>query len=275
MKKIMILGATGMAGHTVYNYLSKTEKYNIITVAYRNLLLPSTIICDVTQQDSLSALINLHQPDVLINCVGVLLKGSKDHPDNAIYINSYLPHLLSRLTAAYGGKTIHLSTDCVYSGTKGGYLEGDFKDADDTYGRSKALGELVNDHDLTIRTSIIGPELKNSGEGLFSWVINQKGTITGYERAFWSGLTTYELAKFIDFAITNNLTGLVHATNNNKISKFDLIALILQYYQLTTITLKGDAAKAIDKSLINTRTDFNYAFPSYEEMIKDQFIHTA
>lgn len=271
----MILGATGMAGHVIYNYMVKTKKYEIINVAFKNALNDSTIICDVTEKGLLIDIVRKNEPDIIINCIGILLKGSKETPDNAIYINAYLPHLLSRLASIYGGKIIHLSTDCVFTGKRGNYTEDDFKDADDTYGRSKALGELINDRDLTIRTSIIGPELKSNGEGLFNWLMNQKGLLHGYKNALWSGLTTFELAKFIDFSIDNELKGLVHATNNTKISKFDLIQLILKYYRFKDITVKEDFAKEIDKSLINTRQDFNYHFPSYDEMMKDQFLHTA
>lgn len=272
MKKILIIGSTGMAGHTVYNYLYKLKTYELHNISYRNKLNDTTIICDVTNQIELEKKISDLKPDIVINCVGILLKGSKEDAKNAIYINSYLPHFLSTVVSTYGGKLIHLSTDCVFSGKKGGYIESDFRDADDVYGRSKSLGEINNENDLTIRTSIIGPELKQKGEGLFNWITCQSGKVDGFTSVFWSGITTYELAKFIDFSIKNNLTGLVNATNNTKISKFDLLLSIIEVYQLKDIELIPDSKKFVDKSLLNTRVDFTYGFPGYREMIQEQLL---
>ena len=114
------------------------------------------------------------KPDYVINCVGVLIKGSKESIENAIYINAYFPHMLERILHNTTGKLIHISTDCVFSGEKGQYADNDPKDALDTYGMTKNLGEVVNTKDITLRTSIIGPELKNNGEGLFHWIYSQK-----------------------------------------------------------------------------------------------------
>jgi len=273
MKKVLILGSTGMAGHTVYNYLDKLKTYELYNISYRHKLNESTIICDVRNQFELEKQISCIKPDIVINCVGILLKGSREDVKNAICINSYLPHFLSNVTSKYGGKLIHLSTDCVFSGKKGAYKEMDFRDADDVYGRSKSLGEINNETDLTIRTSIIGPELKQDGEGLFSWIISQSGKVNGFSSVFWSGITTYELAKFIDFSIINNITGLVNATNNAIISKFDLLSSIIEVYGLKNVELIPNFDKVVNKSLLNTRNDVDYAFLGYKEMIREQFIN--
>ena len=158
-KKILLLGATGMAGHVAYHYLNETNKYEIVDVVFRNKLTADSIVLDVTDKHATEELIKTVKPDIIVNCIGILIKGSRQHPDNAIYINAYFPHLLERLSSEINAKLIHISTDCVFSGKKGNYTEYDFRDADDVYGRSKALGEVENDRDLTIRTSIIGPEL--------------------------------------------------------------------------------------------------------------------
>jgi dTDP-4-dehydrorhamnose reductase len=270
MKIVLILGSTGMAGHMIFNYLDSLQNYTLYNISYRQKLNNSTIICDITNQSELEGILFRLKADVVINCIGVLLKGSKEDTKNAIYINSYLPHFLSVKVSEYGGKVIHLSTDCVFSGRKGSYLESDFRDAEDVYGRSKALGELNNNTDLTIRTSIIGPELKTIGEGLFNWIIRQNGQINGFTKVYWSGITTYELAKFIHFAISNNLAGLVHATNNSKINKYDLIQLIIDIYSLKNLNLIKNNEKFSDKSLINSRRDFIYPFPNYKQMIEQQ-----
>ena len=154
MKKVLLFGATGMAGHVVYYYLQSTGKYDISNVVYRTPLTEDSIIVDVTNRDAVADVVHRVHPEIIINCVGILIKGSREHPDNAILINAYFPHLLKRLSDEVGAKLIHISTDCVFSGKKGNYTEDDFRDADDVYGRSKALGEIINDKDLTIRTSI-------------------------------------------------------------------------------------------------------------------------
>ena len=206
MKKVLLFGATGMAGHIAYYYLLNTGKYEITNVVFRTPLTEDSIIVDVTNRDAVAEVVRRVQPEIILNCVGVLIKGSKEHPDNAILINAYFPHLLKKMADEVGAKLIHISTDCVFSGKRGNYTEDDFRDADDVYGRSKALGEVINDKDLTIRTSIIGPELKKNGEGLFHWFMNQHGEINGFKTAIWGGVTTLELAKAIDSAIMQNKT---------------------------------------------------------------------
>lgn len=269
-KKILLLGATGMAGHMAYNYLSDTNKYDITNVVYRTKLNKESLILDITDKLATEKLIREIQPDIILNCIGVLIKGSQLYPDNAIYINAYFPHLLERLAAEIKAKLIHISTDCVFSGKKGNYTETDERDADDTYGKSKGLGEVINNRDLTIRTSIIGPELKENGEGLFHWFMNQTGEINGYLEAYWGGVTTLELAKAIDVAIELDIVGLVHLTNGDKISKYDLLALFKEIWNKDDVTVNTYNGKSVDKSLVKS-IKFMYNTPSYKQMLLDQF----
>ncbi len=269
-KKLLLLGAAGMAGHMAYYYLQASGKYEITNVAFRNKLTNDSILLDITNQEATEALIKKTSPDIILNCIGVLIKDSKSHPDNAIYINAYFPHLLERLTADSQTRLIHISTDCVFSGSKGDYSETDARDADDVYGKSKGLGEVLNEKDLTIRTSIIGPELKQHGEGLFHWFMNQKGNVNGYTEAYWSGVTTLELAKAIDTAIEQNVTGLVHLTNGLKISKYNLLKLFKKIRNKNTVTLQPCESKRIDKSLLKSER-FKYIVPSYQKMLDEQY----
>lgn len=273
MKKIMILGSAGMLGHIVYNYLSETNKYRIIDASFSTKLNAYSYTLNVTDQLAVESFIKAEKPDIVINCIGVLISGSQEDPSNAIYINSYFPHQLSKLLRETGGKLIHVSTDCVFSGKKGGYVETDFRDADDTYGRSKALGEVINNHDLTVRTSIIGPELKENGEGLFHWFMKQTGEINGYTKAFWGGVTTLELAKVIEETIEQNITGLLHISNGNKISKYDLLSLIKKIWRVEQLIINQVEGKHIDKSLVCIRKDFHYSVPSYAEMLNSQYTY--
>lgn len=269
MKKVLLFGATGMAGHIIYYYLRETGKYDITNVVYRTKLTEDSIVVDVTDRNIVTELVNSVKPEIIINCIGVLIKGSKKYPDNAILINAYFPHFLKKLADYIGAKLIHISTDCVFSGKRGNYTENDFRDADDVYGRSKALGEIINDKDLTIRTSIIGPELKQQGEGLFHWFMHQHGLINGYKTAIWGGVTTLELAKAIEQAILQELTGLIQLSNGMGISKYDLLNLFKELWSRNDIEILPYDGNGINKSIAKSEL-FDYEVPEYQQMLVQQ-----
>ncbi|WP_100753537.1 dTDP-4-dehydrorhamnose reductase family protein [Vibrio salilacus] len=266
MKKILILGATGMAGHVIHNYLESRNKYVIENVSFRTKLNERSVVVDVREKEKLSKLITIMRPDIIINCIGVLIRGATNSPKNAIYLNSYLPHFLSDMAREIKSKLIHISTDCVFSGKDGGYTEGALSDAEDLYGRSKSLGEIVNDQNLTIRTSIIGPELKSNGEGLLHWFFKQDH-VQGYSNVYWSGVTTLELAKAIDYYINSERTGLLNLTNSSRISKYELLKLVTSEFNLP-ISIEKGSAKFVDKSL-KTNYDSGYKVDSYNVMLSE------
>jgi len=267
-KKILILGSTGMFGHVMCQVIEKLDLYDLFNISYRKKLNDQTILCDVTKIDKLEKISKEIQPNIIINCIGVLKKGAQADPGNAIYLNSCLPHFLSSMCDRIDAKLIHITTDCVFSGKKGAYLETDFKDADDIYGRSKALGEINNDRDLTIRTSYIGPELKKDGEGLLHWFLSQEAVINGYTKMMWGGVTTLELAKGIIDAIEKDLTGLIHFTNKIPISKYDLLNLLKSVFD-SHVGITSTEGIRIDRSLSSSRNDWDYKIPSYESMLND------
>lgn len=268
MEKILILGSSGMLGHLVYFRLKSEQNFVVQDISFKKKLDENTIICDVTDFTKLSGIIKEVSPDYIINCIGILIKGSHENPKNSILINSYFPHWLVSEAEAIGAKIIHISTDCVFSGSKGKYSESDFRDADDVYGRGKALGEIISQNHLTIRTSIIGPELKTNGEGLFHWFMMQNGTVNGYVSAYWGGVTTVELSKTIIKAINQNILGLINVTNGSSISKYDLLSSINQTFK-RNIQINAFEGKNIDKSLISIRSDFDSSIPSYISMIQE------
>ncbi|WP_439481744.1 dTDP-4-dehydrorhamnose reductase family protein [Cyclobacterium plantarum] len=271
MKKVLILGSTGMLGHQVFYQLNSSNNYELYDLSFRNKLREASIIGDITQLDEIKKLIFKIEPDYIINCVGVLIKGSVENPSNAIFINAYFPHWLAATSKLVNSKLIHISTDCVFSGKTGAYKETDFRDADDIYGRSKALGEINDPAHLTLRTSIVGPELKTYGEGLFHWFMHQQNEVNGFEKAFWGGVTTLELSQVIAFCIENPLVGLVNISNGEKISKFDLLKIFKKYFN-KEIKINPVDGKAIDKSLKSERDDFKYIVPSYSRMIQEMKI---
>lgn len=272
-KKLLILGAAGMAGHMVYTYLYETAKYEIATVCHSGKVEPGSYDLDAYDTDRLTQIISEEKPDVVINCIGILIKGARTNPANAIYINAYFPHKLSEITRSVlpKSKVIHISTDCVFSGNEGGYKDSDTKNALDVYGMTKNLGELVNDRDLTLRTSIIGPEMKRDGEGLMHWVFSQKnkGKLDGWKKSLWGGVTTLELAKVMETAIDSNLTGLYQVSNNEAVSKYELISLLVKEFRLPIVVNAVDGT-VCDKSIFcSVRDDFSYTVPSYETMISE------
>ena len=257
-----------MLGHMVYHFLDSTNKYDLFNLSFRNKLNSKTIIVDISDQQKLSNLINEISPDVIINCIGILIKGSNQNIKNAIYINGYFPHWLKDVCKEIDCKLIHISTDCVFSGKNGENDENSIKDAIDDYGKTKSLGEFNSINHLCIRTSIIGPELKQNGEGLMDWLFNQQGTINGFKNVFWSGVTTLELAKAIHFSIENNISGLWNVTNGEAISKFDLLKTIIKTFSINKLKLEPNTDKISDKSLKSIR-DINYKVPSYDRMLEE------
>ncbi len=256
-----------MAGHVITRYLETLKNYTIINSS-RSKLNEKTIIIDVFNRNLVKKTLRQVEPDIVVNCIGILVKESTFYPENAIYINSYFPHYLKKLGDELQFKLIHLSTDCVFSGKKGNYSENDFTDGNDYYARSKALGEVINKKDLTFRTSIIGPELEKNGVGLFNWFMNQTEPVYGYKNVNWTGITTLELAKAIDHAIMDDLSSLYHIVPNHKISKYSLLNLIKEIWDVD-IRLLEDFEHKSDKSLINNRIDFKYKIPSYHQMLME------
>ena len=267
--RVLILGSTGLLGHQVHNYLKSNGGYELHNIAYRNKLQENTTLIDARDENNLIKQIVSIRPQYIVNCIGILIGGSNKDPENAIFLNSYMPHRLTRLADKINAKLIHISTDCVFSGDKKKpYVETDEKDGRGIYAKTKGLGEIISDKHLTLRTSVVGPELKKDGEELFHWFMNQSGEVSGYTKSVWSGVTTIELAKAVKWSIDHHITGLYHVTNNSSISKYDLLELF-QKYTKKDIDIKPVDGKNVDKSFIDTRLLMNYKIPSYDQMISD------
>lgn len=239
-QKVLILGATGMLGHTLITQLSKKDDLNVFaTVRAHGCLegisepLREKIIAnvDADKPDSILKALAEVKPDVVINCIGIIkqLEAAKD-PLASITINALFPHRLALACNAAGCRLIHISTDCVFSGTKGNYTEEDFSDAIDLYGRTKFLGEVDYPHCVTLRTSIIGHELKGC-YSLIDWFLAQEGRVNGYTGAIYTGFPTVEMARIIaEYVIPNHsLNGLYHVSSE-PISKFELLRLVAEIY---------------------------------------------
>jgi len=270
MKKVLVLGSTGLIGHQVYYYL-KSRGYNVTGMANTRQLDDKTIQVDARDEHAFIQNIKDVEPDIIVNCMGALISEANRNPAHAIFLNAYMPHRLKCLANEMDVKLIHISTDCVFSGKKGFYTEGDIKDADDIYGRAKALGEIIDNKHLTLRTSVVGPELKN-GEELFHWFMQQKGVIQGYTKSLWSGVTTLELAKAVEWVISSDISGLYHVTNGTPIDKYNLLVLFKNYTG-HKVDIKAVSGRVTNKSFIDTRRERNYTIPSYEVMVEDMVKH--
>lgn len=265
--KILILGSNGMLGHVVTTFFQEKDYDVIITSrdekadnyydAFKNVYLIEDII-------------KKHKPDAVINCIGILNSDAEAHHALATMLNSFLPNYLDSLSSKYNFQFIHITTDCVFSGEKGGYTEDSIPDATSFYGRSKALGEIKNDNTLTLRTSIVGPDINSHGIGLFQWFSQQTGEVGGYDEVYWTGVTTIELAKVMEQGIKNHITGLNHVVNNQKIPKYELLELFEKYFKFN-LTLKKDNSYKSDKSLIRTDQSYDFNIPDYDTMIKQMY----
>lgn len=276
--KVLVIGASGMIGSTVLRVLSEKNDSDVFgsirdgsCKRFFSESIAARLVAgvDVEQTDHLVKLLDQIRPDVVVNCAGLTKhKPEADDPLVSIPINTLMPHRLAGLCKFIGARLIHISTDCVFSGAKGSYVEDDFADASDVYGKSKALGELHYPHTVTLRTSTIGHELQ-SQYGLLDWFLAQEGRCKGYSRAIFSGLPTVVFAQIIrDLVIPNlSLSGLYHVAAK-PINKLDLLTLIANVYG-KEIDIIPDDKLILDRSLDAKRFQLatGYTAPEWTELI--------
>jgi len=278
--KILIVGASGMLGNALYRLFSSYTDMQVFgtlrSEGSKKLFeerLHTNLICgiDVENMDELMRTIDEVKPSMVINCIGLVKQLSEaNDPLAAIPINSLLPHRMARLCSLSGARFIHLSTDCVFSGSKGFYGENDQADAKDLYGMSKYLGEVSSHGALTLRTSIIGHELQGN-KSLVNWFLSQNSPIKGYRQAFFSGLPTVEIGKIIkDYIFSNpEIKGLYHLSSD-PINKYDLLKLVSEEYKKSIEIIPDDTFK-IDRSLDSTRfrLDTGYRPKSWRQLVSE------
>ncbi len=284
--RILVLGASGMIGSAMFRVLSSTSAAGWIVYgtmrssAAKSFFTPQQTKylignIDIDRFDDLVRIMGQVKPDLVINCIGLTKHhASCNDPLQAIPINALLPHRLAHLCAAASARFIHISTDCVFAGTNGNYLENAPGDATDIYGKAKLLGEVAYPHTITLRTSTIGHELQ-SAYGLLEWFLSQKDSCKGFSRAIFSGLPNTVLAQVVrDYVIPNaQLSGLYHV-GADAINKYDLLKLIASVYS-KKIEIVQDDSFAINRSL-NSERFFNatgYTAPTWLDLIKIMHDH--
>ena len=279
--RILVFGATGMLGSTLLKTLSRDQAHEVWgtlrTPGERSLLpepLRARLVAgiDVFNPDTIVDAMNRVRPDLVINCIGIIKQLSiANDPLVTLPVNSMFPHRLAALCRVAGSRMVHISSDCVFSGRTGNYVESELSDAEDLYGKSKFIGEVRDQaHVLTLRTSIIGHELK-SANGLVDWFLAQEGKIRGFSRAIYSGFPSVEIARVIREVVLPRpeLHGLYHLSSR-PISKLDLLTLIADTYR-KKIVIEPDASVAIDRSLDSRRftAATGYVSPAWPELIRE------
>ena len=279
--KVLILGASGMLGHKLFQLYSKNDTIEAYGTVRNKSTLPSFLsenknIIDNIEAFDFSSIIRVLteiNPDVVINCIGInkQLPIAVD-PIISITINSLLPHKLVKECGKINTRLIHISTDCVFSGIDGNYTEESFSDAEDLYGKSKFLGEVPYDNSVTFRTSMIGHELSTK-YGLLEWFLSEKGKVQGFKKAIFSGFPAVEIAGIIEKYIIPNpdIKGLYHISAA-PISKYDLLNLIAHRYNLNTI-IEPEYTFIVDRSLNSNkfRSESGYVPPSWDKMIQNMY----
>lgn len=267
--KILVLGCNGMAGHLISLYF-KEQGHEVVGFArQQSALLDTTVVGDASYFPLIQKTIEEGNFDAVINCIGLLNQFAEENKAMAVLLNGYLPHWLTEITKDTTTRIIHMSTDCIFAGNDGPYYEDSFPNGATFYDRSKAMGEINTDKDLTFRNSIVGPDIKPSGIGLFNWFMKQEGEVGGYTGAIWTGVTTYTLAKAMEQALKENLNGLYNLVNNESINKYDLLGLFNTYFRAGEVKINPNDKLQLDKSLRRKREDFSFVVPSYEQQVKE------
>lgn len=267
--KFLVLGCNGMAGHIISLYLTE-QGHDVVGFARSKSPFVKTVIGDATNTELIKDTIKNGNFDSVVNAIGLLNQFAENNHSAAAFLNGYLPHYLAEITQGTDTQIIHMSTDCVFSGKQGGYTEASQPDGATFYDRSKALGELNDDKNITLRNSIVGPDIKASGIGLLNWFMQQAGpSVNGFTGAIWTGQTTLQLAKTMEAAAQQRAYGLVNAVPSASITKYNLLRLFNKYLRSGELTINPIDGVTADKSLIRTNFDFDYTIPDYETMVKE------
>lgn len=260
--RVTVVGSGGMAGHVIVRYLQ--QQGHSVTAVDRTQL-------DVENPISVMGFFEDLKTDFVVNAIGLLVAPSLARPDRAVVINSWWPNYLAHQLADNSVRLVHLSTDCVFDGSSGPYTEQALHTETNAYGSSKSLGEVNNNKDITMRMSIIGPELK-AGTGLLDWVVkNPQAELPGWTNAWWNGITTLQLAKCIDQWIRDpKVTGIYHVVDNlNSINKYDLLCEINDVYELGKTIVRAQGPKSVNKVLVDTRKQTDWQIPNYHAQLRE------
>ena len=261
-----------MAGHTISLYLQE-QGHEVYGFDLQESKLIKSFAGNAFDTETIARVIKEGKYDTVINCIGVLNQFAENNHALAAFLNSYFPHFLAKTTEGTDTQVIHMTTDCVFSGKKGSYTEHDLRDGETFYDRSKALGELDDEKNLSLRNSIVGADINPNGIGLLNWFMNntkdEHPVVNGYTKAMWTGQCTYQLAKTMEAAAKERAHGLVNAVPDTDISKYELLKLFNKCLRGSRVQINPVEGVNADKSLKRTNWDFNYRIPDYEQMVAE------
>lgn len=277
--RVLILGGDGMLGHRLLLHLR--DKHEVRVTLRRNLGAyeeyrlfdrASYPEVDARNEDRLLEVMADFRPEAVVNAVGIVKqRESAKAAIPSLEVNALLPHRLAVMCRAAGARLVHMSTDCVFSGRRGGYTEEDVSDAEDLYGRTKFMGEVAQPGCVTLRTSIIGLELSRKG-GLIEWFLSQKGEIWGFTHAIYTGLTTAEMSRIIERVLVRHpdLSG-VWQVASEPISKYELLVRLAEILGREDVHLVPDDSVKIDRSLSGLAFEraTGYHAPGWDEMLQE------
>jgi len=277
-RRVLIIGATGMMGHVLFDVARHQPDFEVYatvrrsderTQAFLRIDAGRLFACDLRREidpDLYCA------PEVVVNCAGVVRHlHFQNSTVDLIKVDALAPHILAEYCDRRGARLIQLSTDCVFSGRRGNYGEDDLPDPPDLHGRMKVLGEVMHEPHITLRTSFIGHErFRESGYFLLDWFLAQRGEVRGFTHARWSGLTTLEFARvLVELIRQPEVTGLLHV-HGETLSKYDLLCLAQSVYGKTDVVIRPDSEFRCDRSLRSLRLNaLGIRVPGIQQMLVD------
>lgn len=273
--KFVVFGASGMAGHLISLYL-KERGHDVIGFSRRGVpFLDCQVVGDACDESLVRSVISDAQPDVVINCIGVLNRFAEADPKGAAYLNGEFPHILASICQGSHTRVFHMSTDCVFAGNAAPYTEDSVPDGKSVYDRTKAIGELNDCVNLTFRNSIVGPDMNPEGIGLLNWFMAQEGSVDGFTHAIWTGLTTLELAKAMESAAYEHAFGLVNMVPEGNISKYELLLLFNEFFRAGSIEVTKNPSFVLDKTLVRTNFDLSFRPAAYVQQVREmaEWVH--
>ncbi|TVY11823.1 sugar nucleotide-binding protein [Paenibacillus cremeus] len=267
--RIVVIGGLSLAGHLICRYLAEETPHELLYTHQERANRPRSLYLDAGDPVMVEQLMRAVRPELIINCHSIMNDAARLREREAYRVNGLFPHQLAELADQQGAKLIQISTDSVFFGDRGMYTERHVPDGTTVYARTKALGEVLRPPHLTLRTSLLGPDLEASG--LLSWFLAKRGSVKGFVNVAWNGITTLELAKFIRFVLTEafSLSGVVHLTAKETTDKCRLLELVRTVFEKDDIVIQPDDAITLDRTLRCTRTDVEYRIPTYIDMLTE------
>ena len=265
--RFLVLGASGMAGHLIGLYL-KEQGHEVIGFSRRRVPFLDCIEGNAQDEQLLAKTINEGNFDIVINAIGVLNAAADNNP-TAVYLNGKLPHVIAGIVAGSKTRVFHMSTDCVFAGNTGPYFEGCVPDGYSAYSKTKAAGELNDNHNLTFRTSIVGPDINENGIGLLNWFMKQTGQVSGFTGAIWTGLTTLELAHAMEHEAKEQVAGLVNMVPESSINKYELLQLFNKELRGGAVEIIPSDSLQLDKALTRANFEPTYIPKSYSVQVHE------